>query len=79
MKKSSRAAGWGKLQRSLDRLADGENVSEDLKEVREKAMWVSQGRALLAEETAYAKALRKQHAWKSRAAQETRQKQAMGD
>lgn len=58
-------AGRGLL--SVDRLADREkmNISKDVKEVRGGALWVSQGRALLAGGTACARALGKQHAWKS--------------
>lgn len=61
------ATEWG--LHSLDRLADRENVSKNLKQVRERAVWVSQGRAMLAEGTTYAKAPRKQHTWKSKEAQ----------
>lgn len=44
---------------SLDRLADREkvNVSNDLKEARERAVWLSQGRALLAEVDSICKSL----------------------
>lgn len=71
------AAEWG--LHSLDRLADRENVSKGLKGVRERATGVSQGGALLAEGTAYAKTLRKQHAWKSKEAQEAEEKEQWGD
>lgn len=70
------ATEWG--LHSLDRLADRENVSKNLKDVRERAVGVFQGRAMLAEGTTYAKALRKQHAWKSKEAQVAREKRATG-
>lgn len=50
------------------------SFSKDRKEVRESAMWLSWGRALLVEGMAYARAPRKQLAWKSKEAHEVRGK-----
>ena len=66
------AAGRG--LHSVGRLANREkmNISKDVKEVRERAMWISQGRALGAEGMACARALGKQHTWKSKEARVAR-------